>query len=317
MKKKILSLFFVLVICLSMTIPVYAEGEEGEQGIIPVTDPGSGLTDDAGPINSPGEGLTDDAGPINNPGDNSVVSPGPGPALPGERMSRMVDEADVLSDSEEANLLAKLDELSVRQEFDVVIITITSLGGQGALDFADDYFLNYGHGFGDNRDGILFMVSPEERDWAFAVSGFGRDAFTYAGQEFIVNKMLYYLSDDYYYDAFNVFIEQSDKFITQAREDKPFEEGNLPKEAGILEILIPIILGIFIAFAIVSIMKGQLKSVYMQAKADDYERPGSMNITNQNDTFLYSNVTKSARPKENNSGGGGGGSSSGGSSGKY
>ena len=42
----------------------------------------------------------------------------------GDVTSRIVDDADVLTDEEEAKLRAKLDVISERQKFDVVINTI-------------------------------------------------------------------------------------------------------------------------------------------------------------------------------------------------
>lgn len=59
-----------------------------------------------------------------------------------------------------------------------------------------------------------------------------------------------------------------------------------------------------------SVLKGQLKSVRMQNAATSYVRPNSMQLTQERDLFLYRNVTRTARPKNNS---GSGGSSGGGS----
>lgn len=279
MKRKILSIIFTLVICLSITAPVFAASD------ITVTTPGE-----------------------IDPGNAELV-----------RSPRLIDDADVLTDGDKERLIKLLDEISERQKFDVAVITVSSLDGMEALEYAENAFINYGYGFGENKDGVLFMVSPELRDWALSPSGFGLEAFTYAGQDFIVAKVLNYLSDDFYYEAFVEFAKQSDAFVTQARNGEPFDGDNMPKDPGFVEIGVPIILGILLALVIVTAMKGKLKSVRMQDRADDYERPGSMVITAQSDNFLYSNVVATPKPKNDSSSGGSSGSSGGGggSSGKY
>ena len=70
-----------------------------------------------------------------------------------------------------------------------------------------------------------------------------------------------------------------------------------------LWIAVAIVAGIVVAFVIVHSMKSKLKTVKMQAAAGSYLKNGSLNITQSNDIFLYSNVTRTAKPKENNSSG--------------
>ena len=78
---------------------------------------------------------------------------------------RLTDQADLLSDDEETELLHKLDEISERQQSDIVVVTRKSLKGKSAMEYADDFYDNNGYGFGDGKDGILFLISMEERDW--------------------------------------------------------------------------------------------------------------------------------------------------------
>ncbi|MBQ8893802.1 MAG: hypothetical protein IJ043_05275 [Clostridia bacterium] len=65
----------------------------------------------------------------------------------------------------------------------------------------------------------------------------------------------------------------------------------------------------------VTVMKGKLKTVRCRPGAEAYTRAGSMKLTVQQDQFLYSNVSRTPRPKSNSSGGGGG--SRGGRSGSF
>ena len=52
---------------------------------------------------------------------------------------RLTDSAGLLDDEEYDNILSALDEISVRQKFDVVIVTLESLGDyDSAMECADD-----------------------------------------------------------------------------------------------------------------------------------------------------------------------------------
>lgn len=52
-------------------------------------------------------------------------------------------------------------------------------------------------------------------------------------------------------------------------------------------------------------MKKQLKTVRFQAKADDYVKAGSMNIVDNQEWFLYQNIVKTEKPKDNDKSSGG------------
>jgi len=76
--------------------------------------------------------------------------------IPEERLlPRLIDGADLLTDSEEAKLLERLDEISEKYQTDVVIVTNYSLEGKTSTAYADDFFDYNGYGFGENADGIL------------------------------------------------------------------------------------------------------------------------------------------------------------------
>lgn len=51
---------------------------------------------------------------------------------------RLTDSAGLLSEEEAQNILTKLDEVSERQKFDIVILTVDSLEGATATEYADD-----------------------------------------------------------------------------------------------------------------------------------------------------------------------------------
>lgn len=227
------------------------------------------------------------------------------PVCAEESLSRLVDNADLLTDSEETSLLSQLDNISEKQEMDIVVVTTDSLEGYTPQEYADNVFDYCGYGVGDNRDGLLLLVSIEDNDWHISTSGYAITAFTDAGREYMSEQFLPYLSDGEYYKAFSTYADLCDQFITQAKTDEPYDVGNLPKEPFKIWFNVLIALGIGFVFAIIVVlyMKSKLKSVRFQPAASSYVRNGSMNVTQSGDFFLYSHLDRRARPKDNDSGG--------------
>lgn len=233
-------------------------------------------------------------------------------SIPEERLlPRLVDDAYLLSEYEYQSLLDKLDRISEREQFDIVIVTTDSLGGYTSTQYADDFYDYNGYGMGAGYDGILLLISMEERDWAISTHGFGVTAFTDAGQKRLVDQFIGDLSDGNYFSAFNKFADTSQNYIIQAKTEKPYDSPNLPKNElpsqlpeRELSPYLPVIttaIGVVIAFIITSIMALQLKSVRMQTAAGNYIKDNSLKIIESRDVFLYANLSKTKIQKAQSS----------------
>lgn len=215
-------------------------------------------------------------------------------------MPRLVDEADLLSDSDEAELLGKLDEISERQQMDIVVLTVNSLEGKSPEEYADDFYDYNGYGFGDGKDGILFLISMGEREMCMSTAGYGITAFTDAGQNYIYDQIMTYIKDGDYATAFTTFAAQCDGFITQARTGEPYDIDNLPEEpfSVVGALIIAVGIGFIVSLIATGIMRLQLHSVYSRQTAEDYMIKDSMQVTRSNDLFLYKQVERREKPKE-------------------
>lgn len=243
---------------------------------------------------------------------DSTLSSGAESTIILDTRERVVDMAELLSDSDETALLSKLDEISERQKLDIVVLTVNTLDGKTPRDYADDFYDYNGYGFGENKDGILLLVSMEDRDWWISTTGYGITALTDAGIEYISKKFLSDLSDGDYAQAFTTYAELCDQFITQAKTGEPYDIGNMPKEPFNVawNILVAFVIGLVVAFVVTNIMKKQMKTVQLKSEANNYVKSNSMIVTENRDLFLYNQVSRRARPKEtDNSSGSSGGSS--------
>ena len=225
---------------------------------------------------------------------------------------RMNDSAEVLTEDEDNELEASLEELSVRQSFDVVVATIDSLEGEGYTDmeaYADDLYDYCQFGYGENRDGVLLLVSIGDRKWHISTCGYGITAFTDAGIQYLGEQMTPFMADGDYAGAFRTFVQWSDDYITAARAGHPYDVKNLPREPlSLMYLFLAVGIGIVLAWVVVHVMKSQLRSVAFQENAASYVREGSMNLTNSRELFLYRNVQRTKHVEERDSDSSGGSS---------
>lgn len=226
------------------------------------------------------------------------------PAFAAGDLPRLVDSADLLLDSEEADLSDLLDEISKRQQVDVVVVTVDSTEGTSAMDYADDFYDYNGYGYGDERDGILLLISMGERDWYISTHGFGITAVTDAGREYISEIFVNDLSLGDYAAAFTSFARLCDDFITQAKTGEPYDVDFLPKEPfdPVTSLVTAFVIAFIIALISTGIMKGQLKTVCSQTAADNYMKQDSMKLTRKNDLFLYKKVDRMKKAESSSSG---------------
>jgi len=226
---------------------------------------------------------------------------------------RFTDTVGLLDEQEVANLTEKLNIISLRQQFDVIIAVTYSLDGKDPRVWAADFFENQGFGQLEKSGGIILMLAMEERDFAFVTTaGYGDYAFSYSGQEYLEKLFLPYLRSDNYFDAFMAFANASDDFLTRAAAGNPYADTNIPmtsverRNAHITTAIVSLVLAFSIPGIVVFVWTRQLKSVKPKDFACEYIRRGSMMLNMQRDIFLYRNVTKVAKAQNNSSGGGSG-----------
>lgn len=224
---------------------------------------------------------------------------------PIDEYNRVVDNANLLAEDEKQALANKLNEISERQQLDIVVVTVNSLEGKTPQEYADDYYDYNGYGFGENNDGCLLLISLEDRDWHISTTGYGITAFTDAGIEYIGKQLVDDMGDGKWSKAFTRFADLADDFVTQAKSGTPYDTGNLPKNVGsiIKSILVSLAIGLIAAFFLTDkISKKYTKAVRQKADAKDYLVNGSLQVTGSYESFSHTSVSRTPIPKESSSG---------------
>jgi uncharacterized protein len=90
------------------------------------------------------------------------------PALTG----RVVDQANILSPDERAALVVKLKDLDDKSGIQLVVATVSSLGGQEIEPYANQLFRAWKLGEAKQNNGVLFLIAPNEHHMRIEV-GYG------------------------------------------------------------------------------------------------------------------------------------------------
>lgn len=199
------------------------------------------------------------------------------------------DGAHLLTDTQ----IQKLTEhaLALKNEYgiDVLILTLDSLDGKSAQDYADDY-LDYN---GYSPDAIVLLLCMGTRDWHISTAGTAIRTFTDRDLSRTREDIIPYFSDGRYYDGFSRWLSYLDSCFSS--------ETNTPTARGSHIALVSIIFGLVVALVTVGFMLFRMKTSRAQRNATSYIRRGSYRLTRDHDYFLYSRVSKTRKPEPSSS----------------
>lgn len=202
----------------------------------------------------------------------------------------VVDNADVLTDAEEADLTAKLEALGSEYDIEIGAVTVDSYEGKDPQSFADDFYDYNGYGYGENDDGIIVVFNTGEgdgnRNIAISTHGTGIDLLTDNEISLIIEMMIDPVKNGDFAGAF-------DNFVLEC-------ENAIDPSISIIWIPVSILIGFGLAFLIVKLQASKLKTVIQKADAADYV--GNVMLTSQYDNFMYKNVTSSPKVKSSSGG---------------
>lgn len=218
----------------------------------------------------------------------------------------VIDDAGLIKASDEKELDKKIKNIQ-KDKFDVVILMVKSLDGKSAQDYADDYYDNNDYGLDNEKSGVLFLVSKGDRKYHISTKGAGIKAFTDYGIGRIKEEIKPYLSDGDYFNACDEFLNITKDFVKAYKEGTPYDTDNPYNEEidyVILEV-IALVIAFVIALISVGIMRLRMNTAKPKGTAMEYIKKGSFKLTSEKDIFMYSTVTKTAKPKDNDNSAGG------------
>ena len=211
----------------------------------------------------------------------------------------IVDDAGYLMQSELASLSKELDKVREKYNFEVAIYTESDMTSGSAEASADDIYDYNGYGAGENDDGIMLYICSDTREYHFTTHGKGLKYFNANGLAYLESKVVPYLSEDDYYEAFEIFIETTDELLQMAKDGKPYNEKQYSTKYLIGVIIAALLIPLLVAWILMKKKLKKMKTAVENDYAANYIKPGSMRINTSRDLFLYSRITKTEKPKSN------------------
>lgn len=120
------------------------------------------------------------------------------PSFPELNNSPVVDEANIIDDAAEAQLVEQLLDFERRNQRQFAIVTLPTLQGYDIADYGYQLGRYWGLGDAENNDGIILIVAPNERKMRVEV-GYGLEPIIPDGLafEYVEGMKPYFRNNDY------------------------------------------------------------------------------------------------------------------------
>ena len=215
------------------------------------------------------------------------------------------DVYGLLTKEEAEELNARAERYSEEFGCDIILIVVYDTGYYSVEGFTEAVYRDYNFGWGQDKSGVILLLSMFGRDYDLAAHGFGNTAFTDYGKERLMKELKPYLKRDDWYAAFSKYLDLCADYLRRARAGKPIDRFNtLTLSAPV--VLLSLAAGALIALIVVAVLRARMKSAVLQSRADNY-RAGDLQLTQEEDRFLKKDRVRVRRSE--GSGGGGGGTS--------
>lgn len=259
---------------------------------------------------------------INCPPDTSVpAAPPETPETPeasepdSVRMQYVFDISDLLTYEEWAELEARAADISKRQHCGVYFALVDdyTVIADDVYEATYQIYHELELGSGEDRDGIIVLLSMDNRKYAMFVYGeYAEYAFDTYGQDELEGRFLGFFGYDDWYGGITHYLDACDEFLTTADAGDPVRLSyweNFWEYFPAVAVLACLPTGSICIW----LMRG-MKSVRQKKEANAYLTEGGLHLTQQYDQYTHTTETRTKIQEESSSGGstcsesGGGGS---------
>ena len=228
--------------------------------------------------------------------------------------SRIIDQAGLLS-QEDLDILTD-EGLLIEKKYSfplyvAIVSDFKSSGLENIEDFAEYFFEQNNLGMGEEKTGLLLVLSMAERDYDIMAHGErGHYAFTDFGKDKLADRFKPYFREDDWYGGLEAYYYLIDYMLSTADEGYPVdvdnweepEEPKEPKDWFIAELVI-FAIAMIITLISVGVETSKLNNVSLADDAEDYIRSEDVRITHRDSKFIRE--TRSVTHIDKGSSGGG------------
>ena len=223
----------------------------------------------------------------------------------------LVDEQDLLTDAQEAELLDKLEIVSDKTNTDVIIYIPQSLNGQDVAQFSYDYVAQNNYGRGNTLSAVILVICRDGNYIDYSVAGtgtaqkklFGSDDKAADIEEKVITRLRDYKENGFSGDGIYLACMRYVEGVEHDMQGFFARLGGVIKEYNFILVFAGFLIAFIISWIYMRIQRGKLISIRNQTTANDYIE-GSVNLHISRDRFINQTVTRSKIDTERRSGGG-------------
>ena len=222
----------------------------------------------------------------------------------GAQLSYVTDAAGLLSENENMLLEKMAESISQKYGIGVYIVTVEDyrdFHSEGVYKATYTIYHECTMGEGPNRDGIMLLLSTDDRDWAMFCYGSRCEyAFNSYGQQKLEKVFLDNFGENDWYGGFEDYIKECSVYLEKAASGKPVRAS----------LFFPILIVIGLSLLAAIVIGQKMENVSKKATANAYVS-AELQLTEQTDHFTHK-TTSSRKIERSSSGGGSSHSESGG-----
>ena len=233
----------------------------------------------------------------------------------------ILDGAGLLSAEERAKLEELSAQITAEYPINVYVLTVDDfrdINSSSVFEAAEQYYLSHGLGYGPEQDGMLLLLSMEDRDYSLIAYGnYALTNLTDYGRRKLSEQFLDDFRENDWMGGFTDYLTVTKDYLKEAKQNRPidiYDDPPDPKKVRSLSAVISLLLGFPASLLACTGMKSKMRSVKAAHAANQYLNPGSVNFSDRSEILTNTTQVRTPIPRAEHRGdnGGGGGASFGG-----
>lgn len=215
--------------------------------------------------------------------------------------SHIYDERQLLSAEEKSGLNRKIKETEERHDYKLglylaLVTSYSDYGFYSIEDFSEYFYKENKLGYGQDKNGILFIISYKEREYDICAYGdFSHKTYTDFGKNKLAAYCMPSLKKLDFYQAFDSFINKAEVLLVYSEKGHPFDRGSFyfDPESLIIALITALALSFIAGMIVTLLLKGKMNNVKAAKDADSYAEADKIKILYRSDSFTHNTVIRS------------------------
>ena len=123
------------------------------------------------------------------------------------------DDANLLTDEEEAKLVEKIKRVAQNRNISLVIVTSNDVPKNKTQEYADDFYDYGGYGLDEEKSGALLLLDMKNRQLYISTTGKMIDIIDDQREDSIFDLAISKMKSKDYYEVCNIFLSMASKYV--------------------------------------------------------------------------------------------------------